>query len=147
MNKVLLIGNLTRDPELVTTNNGISLCKFGLAVQRRFASNDGEKDVDFFNIVVWRGPAENCYKYLKKGSKVGISGSIQTRSYESNDGTKKYAFDIIAEEVEFLTSKNSASDPNGMPPISDMPVSGSKSSGKSDIVNTFTPIDDNDLPF
>ena len=143
MNKVLLIGNLTRDPELVTTNNGISLCKFGLAVQRRYASNDGEKDVDFFNIVVWRGPAENCYKYLKKGSKVGISGSIQTRSYESNDGTKKYAFDIIAEEVEFLTSKTAAETTG----ISDVPTSGSKSSGKSDIVNTFTPIDDNDLPF
>ena len=143
MNKVLLIGNLTRDPELVTTNNGISLCKFGLAVQRRYASNDGEKDVDFFNIVVWRGPAENCYKYLKKGSKVGISGSIQTRSDESNDGTKKYAFDIIAEEVEFLTSKTAAETTG----ISDVPTSGSKSSGKSDIVNTFTPIDDNDLPF
>ena len=146
MNKVLLIGNLTRDPELVTTNNGISLCKFGLAVQRRFTSNDGEKDVDFFNIVVWRGPAENCYKYLKKGSKVGISGSIQTRSYESNDGTKKYAFDIIAEEVEFLTSKNATPESNGSA-VGDVPVSGSKSSGKSDIVNTFTPIDDNDLPF
>lgn len=143
MNKVLLIGNLTRDPELVTTNNGISLCKFGLAVQRRFASNDGEKDVDFFNIVVWRGPAENCYKYLKKGSKVGISGSIQTRSYESNDGTKKYAFDIIAEEVEFLTSKTAAETAG----VGDVPTSGSKTSGKSDIVNTFTPIDDNDLPF
>ena len=147
MNKVILIGNLTRDPELVTTNNGISLCKFGLAVQRRFSSNDGEKDVDFFNIVVWRGPAENCYKYLKKGSKVGILGSIQTRSYESNDGTKKYAFDIIAEEVEFLSSKNQTAD--GVPSYGDVPqqTSGSKSSGKSDVINTFTPIDDNDLPF
>lgn len=146
MNKVLLIGNLTRDPELVTTNNGISLCKFGLAVQRRFASNDGEKDVDFFNIVVWRGPAENCYKYLKKGSKVGISGSIQTRTYETNDGTKKYAVDIIAEEVEFLTSKNGNGDVP-MAPAVDAVQTGSKSSGKSDVVNSFTPIDDNDLPF
>ena len=144
MNKVMLIGNLTRDPELVTTNNGISLCKFGLAVQRRFSSNDGERDVDFFNIVVWRGPAENCYKYLKKGSKVGISGSIQTRSYEGNDGVKKYATDIVAEEVEFLTSKNASVD--GDVPMQEVP-SGSKSNGKSDVVNTFTPIDDNDLPF
>jgi single-strand DNA-binding protein len=143
MNKVMLIGNLTRDPELVTTNSGISLCKFGLAVQRRFSSNDGEKDVDFFNIVVWRGPAENCYKYLKKGSKVGIMGSIQTRNYESNDGTKKFAFDIVAEEIEFLTSKNAE---GGI--SADMPVStGSKTTGKSDVINTFTPIDDNDLPF
>lgn len=143
MNKVMLIGNLTRDPELVTTSNGISLCKFGLAVQRRFSSNDGERDVDFFNIVVWRGPAENCYKYLKKGSKVGILGSIQTRNYESNDGTKKFAFDIVAEEVEFLSSKNSEGSANA----SDMPVGGSKTTGKSDVINTFTPIDDNDLPF
>lgn len=146
MNKVILIGNLTRDPELVTTSNGISLCKFGLAVQRRFSSSDGERDVDFFNIVVWRGPAENCYKYLKKGSKVGILGSIQTRSYETNDGTKRFAFDIIAEEVEFLSSKSSSSD--SQPSYSEpSQSSGSKSSGKSDVINTFTPIDDNDLPF
>ena len=139
----MLIGNLTRDPELVTTNNGISLCKFGLAVQRRFSSNDGERDVDFFNIVVWRGPAENCYKYLKKGSKVGILGSIQTRNYESNDGTKKFAFDIVAEEVEFLSTKNA----DEMMPSSAPVNGGSKTTGKSDVINTFTPIDDNDLPF
>jgi len=144
MNKVMLIGNLTRDPELTTTNNGVSLCRFGLAVQRRFSSNEGEKDVDFFNIVVWRGPAENCYKYLKKGSKVGIVGSIQTRSYEGNDGTKRYATDIVAEEVEFLTSKNSTGTDEAL--SQDVPA-GSKTSGKSDVVNTFTPIDDNDLPF
>lgn len=144
MNKVMLIGNLTRDPELTTTNNGISLCRFGLAVQRRFSSSDGERDVDFFNIVVWRAPAENCYKYLKKGSKVGIVGSIQTRSYEGNDGTKRYATDIVAEEVEFLTSKNA----NGTEELAPETASaGSKSTGKSDVVNTFTPIDDNDLPF
>lgn len=143
MNKVMLIGNLTRDPELTTTNNGISLCRFGLAVQRRFSSSDGERDVDFFNIVVWRGPAENCFKYLKKGSKVGIVGSIQTRSYEGNDGTKRYATDIVAEEVEFLTSKNST----GAEEALVTETAGSKSTGKSDVVNTFTPIDDNDLPF
>lgn len=144
MNKVILIGNLTRDPELVTTNNGISLCRFSIAVQRRFSSNDGEREVDFFNIVVWRGNADNCYKYLKKGSKVGITGQIQTRNYEGNDGTKKYAFDIVADEVEFLTSKSAQVD--GDAPAADVPT-GSKSSGKSDVVNTFTPIDDNDLPF
>ena len=143
MNKVMLIGNLTKDPELTTTNNGISLCRFGLAVQRRFSSSDGEREVDFFNIVVWRGAAENCYKYLKKGSKVGIVGSIQTRNYEANDGTKRFATDIVAEEVEFLTSKNAATEDALVP---EEPA-GSKSSGKSDVVNTFTPIDDNDLPF
>lgn len=143
MNKVMLIGNLTRDPELTTTNNGISLCRFGLAVQRRFSSNDGEREVDFFNIVVWRGPAENCYKYLKKGSKIGIIGSIQTRSYEGNDGTKRYATDIVAEEVEFLTSKNATNTEEAL----STETAGSKTTGKSDVVNTFTPINDNDLPF
>jgi single-strand DNA-binding protein len=143
MNKVMLIGNLTRDPELTTTNNGISLCRFSLAVQRRFSSNDGEKEVDFFNIVVWRAPAENCYKYLKKGSKVGIVGSIQTRNYEDNNGIKRYATDIVAEEVEFLTSKTAGAEET---PSNEVPA-GSKTSGKSDVVNTFTPIDDNDLPF
>ena len=144
MNKVMLIGNLTRDPELTTTNNGVSLCRFGLAVQRRYASNDGERDVDFFNVVVWRAAAENCYKYLKKGNKIGICGSIQTRSYEGNDGTKRYATDIVAEEVEFLTSKNATGTEDSLAP--EVPE-GSKTSGKSDVVNTFTPIDDNDLPF
>ena len=146
MNKITLIGNLTRDPEHVTTSSGISLCRFGLAVQRRFSSNDGEKDVDFFNIVVWRGAAENCYKYLKKGSKVGISGSIQIRNYEANDGTKKLNVDIVAEEVEFLSSKNVSGDAQPVYTEQAQPA-GSKSSGKSDVINTFTPIDDNDLPF
>ena len=80
MNKVILVGNLTKDPELVTTNNGISLCRFTLAVQRRFTSGDGEREADFINVVVWRGQADNCYKYLKKGSKAGVCGSIQTRA-------------------------------------------------------------------
>ena len=144
MNKVMLIGNLTKDPELTTTNNGISLCRFGLAVQRRFSSSDGEREVDFFNIVVWRGAAENCYKYLKKGSKVGIVGSIQTRNYEGNDGVKRYTTDIVAEEVEFLTSKNAQGDSTV---VLDVPSQGSKSTGKSDVIKEFTPIDDNDLPF
>ena len=140
MNKVLLIGNLTRDPELVTTNNGISLCKFGLAVQRRFTSSDGEKDVDFFNIVVWRGPAENCYKYLKKGSKVGISGSIQTRTYDKQDGTKGFSIDIIADEVEFLTSRNGENGEGSS-------EGGMSMGGSSNPVSDLQPISDDNLPF
>ena len=143
MNKVILVGNLTRDPELITTNNGISLCRFSLAVQRRFASGDGEREVDFINIVVWRGQADNCYKYLKKGSKAGVVGSIQTRSYDGTDGTKKYSFDVVAEEVEFLSSKGAT---NGEE-YSEAPAAGSKSTGKSDVVNSFEPIDDDNLPF
>ena len=104
MNKVILIGNLARDPELITTNNGVSLCKFSLAVQRTFSGSDGEREADFLPIIVWRGQAENCYKYLKKGSKAAISGSIQTRSYEGTDGVKRYITEIIADNVEFLAN-------------------------------------------
>ena len=91
MNKVILVGNLTRDPELITTNNGISVCKFGLAVQRRFTNQNGEREADFINIVAWRQNADFCYKYFKKGNKVALVGSLQTRSYDAQDGTKRTA--------------------------------------------------------
>ena len=105
MNKVILIGNLTKDPELTTTNNGISLCKFTIAVPRRFAGVDGEREADFLPVIVWRGQADNCYKYLKKGSKAAVCGSIQTRSYDGSDGTRRYITEIVADEVEFLSSR------------------------------------------
>lgn len=143
MNKVILVGNLTRDPELITTNNGISLCRFSLAVQRRFASSEGEREADFINIVVWRGQADNCYKYLKKGSKAGVIGSLQTRSYDATDGTKRYATEVVAEEVEFLSSKG----PSNNDEFTAEEPAGSKSTGKSDVVNKFEPIDDDNLPF
>ncbi len=106
MNKVFLIGNLARDPELRNTSNGIPVCTFSLAVSRRFKSANGTNETDFLNIVVWRGQAESCAKYLKKGSKAAISGSIQTRSYEV-DGVKRYATDIVADEVQFLSNRSS----------------------------------------
>ena len=144
MNKVILVGNLTRDPELITTNNGISLCRFTLAVQRRYSSNEGEREADFINIVVWRAAADNCYKYLKKGSKAGVVGSMQTRSYDAQDGTKRYTTDVVAEEVEFLSTKNQGGSEEYQ---SEDQSAGSKSTGKSDIVNKFEPIDDDNLPF
>ncbi len=106
MNKVFLIGNLARDPELRNTSNGIPVCTFSLAVSRRFKSANGTNETDFLNIVVWRGQAESCAKYLKKGSKAAVSGSIQTRSYEV-DGVKRYATDIVADEVQFLSNRSS----------------------------------------
>lgn len=105
MNKVILVGNLTRDPELSETNNGTTVCNFSIAVNRDYTNADGERDTDFFNITVWRGRAETCGQYLKKGSKVGIVGSLQNRNYEDKDGIKRYVTDIIANEVEFLSSK------------------------------------------
>lgn len=105
MNKVFLIGNLARDPELRNTTNGIPVCTFSLAVSRRFKSANGTNETDFLNIVVWRGQAESCAKYLKKGSKAAVSGSIQNRNYEV-DGVKKYATDIVADEVQFLSNRS-----------------------------------------
>ena len=105
MNKVILVGNLTRDPELSETNNGTAVCNFSIAVNRDYANADGERDTDFFNITVWRGRAETCGQYLKKGSKVGVIGSLQNRSYEDKDGVKRYVTDIIAEQVEFLSPR------------------------------------------
>lgn len=104
MNRVFLIGNLTRDPELSETNSGISVCRISIAVNRR-RTGDGEPQTDFFNVTAWRGLADNVAKYCKKGNKIAVSGSIQIRQYEANDGTKRTAFDIVAEEVEFLTPK------------------------------------------
>ena len=106
MNKVILVGNLTRDPELTETSTGIAVCRFAIAVSRDYANAEGTRETDFFNITVWRGRAENCGKYLKKGNKVAIVGSLQTRSYEDKDGIKRNVTDVVASEVEFLTPKN-----------------------------------------
>ncbi len=98
MNKVILIGNITKDLELQVTQNNIPFCKFSIAVSRK----GKEKETDFLNVVTWRGTAENCAKHLMKGSKVAVLGSIITGSYEK-DGQKRYTTDIQADEVEFLS--------------------------------------------
>ena len=106
MNRAFLVGNLTRDPELRKTQSDVSVCTFTIACNRRFTNANGQREADFLNIVVWRGQADNCYRYLKKGSRVAVSGSIQTRNYEAQDGSKRYVTEIVADEVEFLTSAN-----------------------------------------
>ena len=105
MNKVFLIGNLTRDPELSETNSGIAVCRFGLAVNRQYASSDGERETDFFQVTAWRGTGENVARYCKKGHKVAVVGSIQMRNYEDREGVKRTAVDIVAQDVEFLTQR------------------------------------------
>ena len=100
MNKAILIGNLTKDPEL-TNAKDISICKFTIAVNRGYGD---KKQTDFLPIVTFRGQADNCGKFIKKGSTVGVSGCIQTRTYEANDGTKRYVTEIVADEVKFLST-------------------------------------------
>ena len=102
MNKVILIGNLTKDPELTTTNNGIEVCKFTVAVQRKFKNKDGEYEADFINCVAWRKTAEFVNQYFSKGKKIACVGSIQTRTYEAQDGGTRYVTEVVADEVEKL---------------------------------------------
>ncbi|MCK9575302.1 MAG: single-stranded DNA-binding protein [Clostridia bacterium] len=141
MNKVILIGNLTKDPELATTTNGISVCRFTLAVSRKYKNAEGEYETDFLNVVVWRGQAENCHKYLRKGSKVAVVGAIQTRSYDAQDGTKKYVTDIVADEVEFLSTKNSETGDTKKY------EAGTDNKGAKPPVTNLEPVDDDSLPF
>ncbi len=135
MNKVILVGNLTRDPDLSETPSGVAVCKFAIAVTRDYANGDGERETDFFNVTVWRGRAENCAKYLKKGNKVAIVGSLQNRSYEDKDGIRRNVTDVIANEVEFLTPRIAQSD-GDVTVVTERRVS-----------PELEPIEDNDLPF
>ena len=141
MNKVYLIGNLTRDPELSETTSGIALCRFSIAVNRNYSGSDGERQTDFFNIIVWRTQAENCGRYLKKGSKVAIVGSLQNRTYEDKEGVKRTVTDIVASEVEFLSSGSARE--NGGEEFDDMPVKPARPTKP-----TLTEVEDDDtLPF
>jgi single-strand DNA-binding protein len=101
---------LTKDPELSTTTTGVSFCKFTLAVSRRFQKPDGTREADFFPIIVWRNQAEICAKYIKKRNNAAVVGEVQTRSYDAADGTKRYVTEIIADEVQFLSTRESFAD-------------------------------------
>ena len=106
MNKAILIGRLTRDPELRTTSNGISVTSFTIAVDRNFNNQQGEKETDFIPVVAWRKLADTCAKYLAKGRLVAVSGRMQVRSYEGKDG-KRYVTEVVADEVQFLEKAES----------------------------------------
>lgn len=105
MNKVVLIGNLSRDPDLRQTGTGTKVCNLTVAVNRRDLKQGGNLEADFIPVVCWRGLGENCAKCLKKGSKVGVSGSINVRRYEDKNGSKRYVTEVLADEVEFLDRK------------------------------------------
>lgn len=147
MNKVMLIGNLTRDPELSQTGTGISVCRFTIAVNRSFSSANGERETDFFNISAWRGLGENCSKYLSKGKKVCVVGSIQLRNYEDKDGVRRTSVDIVADDVEFLSAKSDDASgySDGRP---EKPDKGDKAPRQGKVkVSEMTPVDSEELPF
>lgn len=146
MNKVYLIGNLTRDPEMRATQMGVSVCNFSIAVNRRFKREDGTQETDYFNIVAWRQLADLCGRYLTKGRKVAVVGSIQTRTYEAQDGTKRSAFDIIADEVEFLSPQDTGMQKEMEHRIEERrAIQGEAQYAPAD--EGFTQVDDEDLPF
>ena len=104
-NKVILIGNMTADPELKQTTSGTSVCSFSIAVNRRFAkAEQGQQNVDFINIVTWRQSAEFVCRYFKKGNPILVCGQLQTRSWTDNQGQKRYATEVVADEVSFVAS-------------------------------------------
>jgi single-strand DNA-binding protein len=105
MNRVVLVGRLTKDPELKYTNTGVPVANFTLAVNRPFSSQSGDREADFINVQVWRKPAENVANFLTKGSLAGVDGRIQTRKYEGQDKKRVYITEVVADSVQFLEPK------------------------------------------
>lgn len=138
MNKAILIGNLTKDPDSRMTANGIAVCTFSIAINRKFTNQSGERQADFIPIVCWRGLAENCSKYLHKGSKVAVSGAIQTRTYEAQDGSKRYVTEVVADEVQFLDRVNQEGGSQASASMTSMDPSD---------IEGFTTVEDEGLPF
>ena len=115
INRVVLVGRLTRDPELKYTTNGIANLRFSIAVNRTFTSQNGERQADFINCVAWRGQAENMAKFLRKGSLIGVEGRIETGSYQAKDGSMRYTTDVVCDSVQFLEPRGGGNTQQGMP--------------------------------
>ena len=107
LNRVVLVGRLTKDPELKYTASGVAVTNFTIACNRPYKNQQGEQEADFINCVAWRKPAENLANYMKKGGLIGVDGRIQTRSYDGQDGKKVYVTEVVAENIQFLESRNS----------------------------------------
>ncbi|MEA5012194.1 MAG: single-stranded DNA-binding protein [Angelakisella sp.] len=145
-NKAILVGRLTADPELRQTPNGVAVCSFSIAVDRRFSGRDAERKADFINIVAWRQQAEFISRYFRKGEPIGIEGSIQTRSYEDKQGNKRTAVEVVADNAFFVGSKGSSQAAASVPLPTDAPPAAVsyQSGAASDFEEVET---DNDLPF
>lgn len=157
MNKAILIGRLTKDPELRTTPTGRNVCQFSVAVSRNFTNANGEREADFINCVVWDKQAENLVKYQKKGNQIAVEGRIQTRNYDDKDGKKVYVTEILASNISFLDSKETGATGNTSfnnlpePPMVDTSSNNMETvSVEKDPFEAFgdsIEISDNDLPF
>lgn len=152
MNNVSLVGRLVKDPELRTISTGNTTCNFSIAVSRQFTNSNGERETDFINCVIWGKQAENLAKYCTKGSLIGLTGRIQTRNYDGQDGKKVYVTEVVANNVTFLGSKNQ----NGgaEPSFEDVPNTSNGSVETTDIsedpfkdFGSEVVLSDDDLPF
>ena len=144
MNKVILIGNLANDPEAFTTQSGVSRSTFRIAVQRRFANAQGVREADFLTVVAWRQTADFCNRYLTKGSKIVVEGNIQNRSYDAQDGSKRYVTEIIADNIEALGSRDEG---QGQARPRDNGPTPPPAPAAGPAMNDFTEVEDDELPF
>ena len=143
MNKAILVGRLTKDPELKTTGSGVSVCSFTIAINRRFKNAEGNYDADFINCVAWRQQAEFLSRYFAKGRMVGVVGSIQTRNYEK-DGQRVYVTEVVAEEINFVDSKSQNDGASAAPSF----ANNNSNTGSFGADDGFIPMPaDDDLPF
>ena len=145
-NLVVLTGRLTADPELKTTPNGVSVTSFSIAVERRYRQGE-ERQADFINIVAWRSSAEFVCKYFKKGSMIGIEGSIQTRKYQDRDGNNRTAFEVVANNVQFVEFKKADNNSDNNAPVD---PENDPLNQLQDRLNEFQDLgnaDDEDIPF
>ena len=143
INHIVLIGRLTHNPKLQYTSSGLAVCTFTLAVDRPFKNQSGEKETDFIDVVVWRKLAENCAEYLGKGNLTAVEGRLQVRNYEAKDGSKRKAFEVVAENVQFLSPK-----PKEKP--ADAPVYDPQEAQGTQVDGPFGPgefVSEDDLPF
>lgn len=147
MNHVTLIGRLAADPEARTTQSGISQCSFRLAVPRRFTNQQGVREADFFNIVAWRGTADFCARYFRKGMRVGVEGSLQSRSYQAQDGTKRYVVEVIADNVEFCESREGGGTAPAPAPAAPSAPAHQMSMREMPPQEGFTEVEDDELPW
>ncbi len=138
MNKLTIIGNLTRDPELRTTSSGINVCSFTVAVNRRRSAANNQPEADFFRVSAWRQLGENCQRYLAKGRKVCVMGPVSVSSYTANDGSTRFSLDVTADDVEFLSPRGE--DTGYTPAPTAQPTAPMAEKG-------FEEVDDEDLPF
>ena len=121
LNRIVIIGRLTRDPEMRQTPSGTAVCTFTLAVDRSFKSANGERETDFIPVVAWRQLGENCAQYLAKGKLAAVDGRLQIRTYQAQDGSKRTAAEVFADNVGFLSPKSDHGDVTLAPPLDDIP--------------------------